>query len=168
MNKPLLSLVIFLFTCSPVLAAEIDYAFEYSQSALKTYEKKITSCRAKQKQNTTLTEKEKLRLQKIVYYPDILPYLAERAFNDCVLPEKADYMESLLILSQLNQSANNQEVTHYLKQQQTVSFTFDNLAIIRNYQALPAELRQTFESIESLKHPFNGIIILETIWPPEL
>lgn len=168
MNKPLLSLVIFLFICSPVLAAEIDYAFDYSQSALKTYEQKITGCRAKQKQNTSLTEEEKLRLQNITYHPDVLPYLAERAFNDCVLPEKADYMESLLILGQLNQSANNQEVTNYLKQQQTVSFTFDNLAIIRNYQALPADLRQTFESIESLKQPFNGIIILETIWPPEL
>lgn len=168
MNKPLRFLVIFLFICSPVLAAEIDYAFDYSQSALKTYEQKIISCRAEQKKNTNLTEEEKLRLKDIAYYPDVLPYLAERAFNDCVLPEKADYMESLLILGQLNQSANNHDVTNYLKQQQAVSFTFDNLALIRNYQALPAELRQTFESIESLKQPFNGIIILETIWPPEL
>ncbi|KKO45058.1 hypothetical protein WG68_13060 [Arsukibacterium ikkense] len=168
MSKPFLSFVIFLFICSPVMAAEIDYAFDYSKSVLKIYEQKIINCRAKQKQNTSLTEEEKLRLKDIAYNPDVLPYLAERAFNGCVLPEKADYMESLLILGQLNQSANNIKVTNYLKQQQAVSFTYDNLAIIRSYQALPAELRQTFESIESLKRPFNGIMILETIWPPEL
>lgn len=168
MSKPFIFFVLFFFFCSPVFAAEIDYAYDYSKSALKVYEKKVNSCRKKQKLNKSLTVEEKILLQDIPYSPDILPYLAEQAFKDCVLVEKADYMESLLILDQLNLKANNQKVTDYLAQQQAVSFSFDKLAIIRNYRALPAELRQTFESVESLKQPFNGIIILETIWPPEL
>jgi hypothetical protein len=118
-----------------------------------------------QRQNNTLTKDELKRLQSLSYSPHILPYLEERAFNQCVIAEKAQFMETLLVLEQFNKNIKNRQLTEYINKQKVDNFHADSLKTLADYMLLPDTTRQTLESIDSLKTPFNGILILEAIWP---
>lgn len=81
------------------------------------------------------------------------------------MAEKAQFMEALLTLEQFSKSARNQELADYINKQKSENFSASSLKVLADYMMLPETTRQTFESAESLQKPFNGILMLETIWP---
>jgi hypothetical protein len=151
--------------CLFAYADELKFAIDYSEKSFQAYEKRVGVCRAIQRQHTAPTQAELKSLQSVRYSPYILPYLEERAFNQCVMAEKAQFMEALLTLEQFSKSAQNQKLADYINKQKSENFTASSLKVLADYMMLPEATRQTFESAESLQKPFNGILMLETIWP---
>ena len=159
------SVILILSFCLLANADELKFAIDYSKKSFQAYEKRVGACRVIQRQHTTPTKAELKRLQSVQYSPYILPYLEERAFNQCVMAEKAQFMEALLTLEQFSKSARNQELADYINKQKSENFSTSSLKVLADYMVLPETTRQTFESAESLQKPFNGILMLETIWP---
>ncbi|MGP9800001.1 hypothetical protein [Rheinheimera sp. NSM] len=159
------SAILLLSFCFSAPADELKFAIDYSEKTFQAYDERVGACRLIQRQHTAPTEAELKRLQSMQYSPYILPYLEERAFNQCVMAEKAQFMEALLMLEQFSKSAKNQKLTDYVNKQKSENFHASSLKVLADYMMLPETTRQTFESVESLQKPFNGILMLETIWP---
>lgn len=159
------SAILLLSFCFSAPADELKFAIDYSEKSFQAYEKRVGACRVIQRQHAAPTQTELKSLQSVQYSPYILPYLEERAFNQCVIAEKAQFMEALLMLEQFSKSAKNQKLTDYVNRQKAENFHASSFKIFADYMTLPETTRQTFESVESLQKPFNGILMLETIWP---
>lgn len=162
LSKLLLILILISGTAKGIT---LESAMQYTQSKFNQYEKKLQKCMESRNSEITLTVDEIKLLSNISYTPFIILYLEDRAFQLCALEEKADYIESLILLENLNNNKANKEVIKFLQNQKSNNFNAMDLEIKINYSLLPSETRQNLEQIQTLQIPFNGLALKELVWP---
>ncbi|WNO60334.1 hypothetical protein [Rheinheimera sp. MMS21-TC3] len=162
LSKLLLVLILISGTAKSIT---LESAMQYSQSKFNQYEETLQKCMESRNSEITLTVDERKLLSNISYTPFIILYLEDRAFQLCALEEKSVYIESLILLENLNKDKFNKEVVKYLQNHKLNNFNATDLEIKINYSQLPSETRQKLEKIQTLQIPFNGLALKELVWP---
>lgn len=141
-------------------------AFKKLEKSIANYSDKVVSCGALQRKNKLTDEELTLVLGSFRNHPPTLGYLSDQALTHCLQPEKGILAEMILAThnSKMQHSNNLLQKTIYELAESTKKLVFSyDFEDEYNFHKLPAAQQEKLLTIESLKKPFDELIIYEQI-----
>jgi len=86
------------------------------------------------------------------------------ALYNCAQPEVFNLARAILILQEQNKVEKSQAISEQIKNIRLLVFPKSTVASAREYENLTENIKTQLESIESLKKPFNPMVIIEQVW----
>ena len=74
------------------------------------------------------------------------------------------YKRQILTLQEQNKVEKSQAISEQIKNIRLLVFPKSTVASAREYENLTENIKTQLESIESLKKPFNPMVIIEQVW----
>lgn len=148
-----------LFLLPAMVVAQDDLMFVKLQSAIGEYSQKIEHCDAiKEKNNMVSVQLNDLR-NILLQHPEVLSYLSEKAFNDCLQPERAMLAETILYTL-----ATQEKSAAYKLAESTRSIAFQpDFNAELTFKKLTLEQQNKLLSTDAFNKPFDGMVLMDRL-----
>jgi hypothetical protein len=165
LNKCIVIFVLFVsFMAKAEISEDGKYATLMLQVNLAKYENKSSHC-FKQVTEFTLPESDMLKLKTMPReIAGVLGKLFDDALYNCAQPEVFNLARAILTLQEQNKIEKSQAISKQIKNIRLLVFPKSTVASAREYENITENIKNQLESIESLKKPFNPMVIIEQVW----
>lgn len=142
----------------------VTYGYNLLQKQFVDFTDKHTKCsETAKKELISNSSIDQLKLLPAVA-GEGLGFLSIVAVNKCSQPELSELMRVLLVLEDLNRSANVSYISDYILKIKKVAFIKFDLYSQKKFDELPIDIKNTLLSMDDIKKPFNVMDAYDRAW----